>query len=141
MSGIISFRRAYLFLAICALLTLGCGKGNDAIPDTVPVSGKVTVDGQPVTEGQVSFLPFDKEQITGAQCTGKIDASGGYVMYTGGKSGVPAGRYKVTITPVMVPTTTNKMPTVPFDKKFSDVSKTSLIMNVPGSDYDLKLTK
>jgi hypothetical protein len=145
MSGILSCRRVCTLFSICTALCLGCGNKGDDIPDTVPVSGKVTVDGQPVTEGQVSFIPFDKEQKTGALITGKIDPSGGYVMYTGGKTGVPPGRYKATVTPVMVPTGGNKMPAVTFNTMYTDASKTKLIVNVaantPASEYELKLTK
>jgi hypothetical protein len=140
MSGSQFLTRAVILFTILAGLGLGCGK-NDSTPETVPVSGKVTVDNQPVAEGQVSFVPFDKEQKTGAACTGRIDSTGGYVMYTGDKNGVPPGRYKVTVTPVMVPTGNNKMPTVPFDKKYSDSKNTPIIVTVPGGDYDLKLSK
>lgn len=134
-----------LLASMCALLTLSCAKKDADVPDTVPVSGKVTVDGQPVTGGNVSFLPFDKEQKTGAMCAGQIDPTGAYVIYTGGKDGAPPGRYKVTVTPSMVPTGNNKMPSSPFNVKFSDPSKTTLIVTVsagaaPGA-YDLKLTK
>jgi hypothetical protein len=127
-------------LGISLIFSLGCGR-NDGIPDTVPVSGKVTVDGEPVTAGQVSLFAFDKEQKTGAQITGKIDPSGGYVLYTGGKTGAPPGRYKVTITPEMVPTPDKKMFSVPFNTKFTDVARTPLMLQVPSSEYDLKLTK
>jgi hypothetical protein len=66
-------------------------------------------------------------------------------MYTGGKTGAPPGRYKVTVTPVMVPTGGNKMPTVTFNTEYTDASKTKLIVNVaantPASEYELKLKK
>jgi hypothetical protein len=144
MSRILSFARLCILLSICAGFGLGCKK-SDVTFDTIPVSGKVTVDGHPVTDGQVSFIPFDKEQKAGGMCTGKIDVSGGYVLYTDGKDGAPPGRYKVTVTPSMVPTGGNKMPTMPFNIKYSEVAKTDLIVIVsatasPGS-YDLKLSK
>jgi hypothetical protein len=115
------------------------------MPDTVPVSGKVTIDGQPLTAGQVSFIAFDKQEKGGGMSSGQIDPTGGYVIHTGGKEGVPPGRYKVTVTPSMMPSGDNKMPSVPFNPKFTDASKTTLIVNVsanasPGA-YDLKLTK
>jgi hypothetical protein len=124
---------------------LSCSKKNADVPDTVPVSGKVTADGQPVSGGNVSFLAFDKEQKTGAMIAGQIDSTGGYVLFTGGKEGAPPGRYKVTVSPSMMPTGDNKMPTMPFNTKFSDALKTPLVVtvsaNAPPGTYDLKLTK
>lgn len=141
-----AIRRAVVcfFVSLCAVLSQGgCKKGDG--PDTVPVSGKVTVDGQAVTAGQVSYIPFDRDQPTGGMSAGQIDQTGGYVIFTGGKQGAPPGRYKVTVTPSMVPTGDNKMPTAPFNSKFADSAKTPLVVNVaagaaPGT-YDLKLTK
>jgi hypothetical protein len=134
----------FFFASLCALLALSCGKNSD-VPDNVPVSGKVTVDGDPVTAGQVSYIPYDKEQKTGGMSAGQIDSSGGYVIYTAGNSGAPPGRYKVTVTPSMVPSGDMKMPSIPFNPKYSDASKTPLIINVTAGaaagTYDLKLTK
>ena len=144
MNRTIAFRQICLLASLVAIIGLGCSK-KDEIPETVPVSGKVTVDGNPVAAGQVSYLAFDKEQVTGAMSAGSIDPSGGYVIYTGGKTGVPPGRYKVTVTPSMVPTADMKMPSVPFNTKFTDVAKTTLVVTVsanpPAGAYDLKLTK
>jgi hypothetical protein len=33
-----------------------------------------------------------------------------------------------------------KMPTVPFDEKYTNFKNTPLLVTVPGGDYDLKLT-
>jgi len=138
MNRIFSSVCLFCFIAIFTTLAVGCNK-NDAVPETTPVSGKVTVDGEPVTAGNVSYLPYDKEQKTGAMSAGTIDATGGYVIYTGGKQGVPPGRYKVTVSPSMVPT--GNKPSMPFDKKYADQNKTDLIITVTSSNYDLKLKK
>ena len=45
--------RNVLLLAVCNAL-VACGPGSDA-PATYPVSGKVTLDGTPLAEGQISF--------------------------------------------------------------------------------------
>lgn len=141
-----SFRRGFpiLLTSLSALLLLSCGK-NDEIPETVPVAGKVTVDGEPLTGGHVTYHAYDTGQKTGAECSGKIDSTGGYVMFTGPKQGVPPGRYKVTVSRSTMPTAEGKMPTAGFNLKFSDPTKTPLVITVsdgaaPGT-YDLKLTK
>jgi len=139
------FRTGLVVLVGLCVLT-SCKENGPAIGTTAPVSGKITVDGQPLTEGQVSFLPFDEGiQTGGGTAAGKIDPSGGYKIFTAGKDGAPLGRYKVTVTPSMVPTGDNKMPVTPFNQKYTDYKKTTIVVEVvsnpaPGA-YDFKLTK
>jgi hypothetical protein len=109
-----------------------------------PVSGKVTVAGQPVTGGQVSLIPADKEGGGAGMSAGTIDETGTYTIYTAGKAGAPAGKYKVTVTPPMMPTGGTKAPTMPFNTMYRDPRQTPLTVDVPSSApgaYDLKLSK
>src|SRR5439155_24541897 len=100
----LSWVRFRLWLLVC-IAVAACGKSAPPLGEMAPVSGKVTVDNQPVTSGQVSFIPFDQGTTTGGSvCAGEIDSTGGYVINTAGKSGAPIGRYKVTVTPSMIPT-------------------------------------
>lgn len=142
-------RRIFSRLSIVAIVVAaaGCG-GSDSLPvgEMAPVKGTVTVDGNPVTSGQVSLIPIDQStQLGGSVCAGTIDSTGGYVIHTAGKAGAPIGRYKVTITPSMLPSGDNKMPTLPFDMKYSNMQKTTIVFNVekdaPPGRYDIKLTK
>jgi hypothetical protein len=109
------------------------------------VSGKVTLDGQPVTSGQVSYVPLDEKAAAAGMSAGSIDSNGGYKIFTAGKEGAPLGRYKVTVTPSMVPTGDPKAPTTPYSRKYSNFKETPLEKEVvngpaPGA-YDLQLTK
>jgi hypothetical protein len=74
----------------------GCGTsaGNAAL---IPVKGKVTYKGQPLTKGRVTF----ESQDSGKRSTGKLEADGTFVLstYTQG-DGVVAGDYTVIITDV-----------------------------------------
>jgi len=133
----LSTRTAGFGLLLAAILASGCGKDSVAV---VPVRGKVTVDGQPVTSGQVSFIPTSADQ-KGGMSAGQIEGSGDYKIFTGGKEGAPSGKYKVTVTPSMVPTGGKSMPSTPFNAKYSDVKTTPLTIDVPSGSYDLKLTK
>ena len=46
-----------ILLALC-----GCGEGR---PDRVPVSGKVLIDGQPLSRGYIRIVPSDARASTG----------------------------------------------------------------------------
>ena len=92
-----------LGLLSCALLMVaGCpGPGGD-LPDVVPVSGTITLDGQPVSDVMVVFSPGDT--TGGGICTGITDASGRYELKDGQQRvGAPAGKYDVTCSKFVMP--------------------------------------
>lgn len=74
-------------LLLTVLLLLGCGSGTKGPHGGI--SGKVTLDGNPVTAGQVSF--FSSEMATGGMAT--IQADGTYQLETP----LPTGEYAVTL--------------------------------------------
>ena len=140
-----------LGVVVCLGLASGCGKN---LPPMSPVSGKVTVNGQPLTAGQVALIPdvgIPTQENTKDQPTtvglsaGTIGSDGSYKISTAGKDGAPAGKYRVSVTPSMVPSGDGKTaPPSGFNQKFSDTRNTPLKIEVPSSAagaYDLKLTK
>lgn len=80
-----------LVLCLAALCVVaGCGQGR---PDRVAVSGQVLIDGQPLTQGLIQFVP------EGARPSGgKLDANGRFKLtcYDGGDGIVP-GTHRVMI--------------------------------------------
>jgi len=78
-------------LACIVLVGSGCSDGR---PSRVKVSGQVTLEGEPVTTGSVTFKPASGGRI-GA---GNIQSDGGYLisMYEEG-DGLPPGKYLVAI--------------------------------------------
>ncbi len=129
---------AWPLLFLVGLLPLaGCSKGG--LPPLTPVKGKVTVNEQSLTGGQVTFIPLaiDKDSKVGFS-TGNIKASGDYELFTEGQAGAPTGKYKVTITPPMMPSEKGG-PKTSFDKKYMDQAITPLRQEVPSGSYDLKL--
>lgn len=72
----------------------GCTR-PPAGPPLVPIAGRVTLDGSPVTPGIVSF--FDAG-LQGTPAT--LDADGRYRVQTTRGDGLPAGDYRVTVTPI-----------------------------------------
>jgi hypothetical protein len=130
-------------LCACGLLTLaGCGGLK-----LVPVSGKVTQAGQPLTGAAVSFVP-DASRGNNARlsCMGRIGPDGRYDLMTTGVTrsetgkGAPVGWYKVTLL-----TTLPGAPEITINPRYTDPATTPLSIEVvanpePGR-YDFKLDK
>ncbi|MBN1394257.1 MAG: carboxypeptidase regulatory-like domain-containing protein [Pirellulales bacterium] len=78
------------FAVLCLSVCYGCGSGR---PNLALVSGKVTYQGKPVTEGKIVFHPQK-----GRQAIGVIDADGNYRLTTfDNGDGAAPGKYRVTI--------------------------------------------
>jgi hypothetical protein len=88
-------RLAATLLAAC--LASGCA--SNAVP-TLPVSGQVTLDGEPVTT-EATVVLFKPDQSRGnagkLEPVGTVDAGGRYTLTTAGRRGAPAGWYKVIV--------------------------------------------
>jgi hypothetical protein len=80
--------------AACTLAVLiGCGEDG---PPLVPVSGKLTMDGQPLADAEVVFVPDPgNTDVTGGR--DRTDADGVYSSTYNGRSGLAVGRYKVLV--------------------------------------------
>ncbi|GIW94117.1 MAG: hypothetical protein KatS3mg110_2158 [Pirellulaceae bacterium] len=92
-----------LCLGFSLALLAGCNRQTG--PKVYPVSGQVTMNGQPVTDVVVNFMPVDNDPAKMA--SGQVDSSGNYQLRSGsqGSPGAQPGRYKVYLTPVApVPT-------------------------------------
>ncbi|HVV98756.1 MAG TPA: hypothetical protein VHB77_00365 [Planctomycetaceae bacterium] len=94
MSGI---QKLCIAAGVCGVLVLaGCGKSNE--PHFVPVSGSVTLDGQPVHGARIEFLPDAGKGTDGPASFAELDEGGDYVLESvGGKQGALVGHHKVTI--------------------------------------------
>lgn len=82
---------AVTFVGMLAAI-VGCGGGTDQ-PDLGLVSGKITLDGVPLSGVDVTFRPED-----GRPAMGKTDAEGNYVLnYIRDNPGCKVGRCRVEI--------------------------------------------
>jgi hypothetical protein len=146
-------------VGVLGMLGLLAGCSSDGV-DVVPVSGKITVDGEPLhsKSGVVNLVPNkDKGNTTTLEPTGTIDGDGNYtVYYATGKKGAPPGWYRVQVTamppgdqPLSMPRPKRKgqpPPPAPlFKLKYASAQKSGLEIEVvrnpaPGA-YDLKLSK
>ena len=91
--------RSLLALSVLALtcaVTASSGCGGSGLP-LIPVSGVVTLDGQPVVDAMLTFLP---ESAAGHSGHAVIDAEGNYSVTTiDPGDGLLAGKYKVVVYP------------------------------------------
>jgi len=87
--------RRILSAALCCLVCWGCGPaGSGKVPDLIPVKGKVTYKGKPLTKGTIKFEP----EGFGRPAVGHLQADGSYVLTTRSDGdGVVAGDHRVSI--------------------------------------------
>ncbi len=150
-------------ISVIALSIVGALAGcrGDGV-DAVPVSGQITVDGEPLRSkaGMVNLVPNkEKGNNTALQPSGPVDENGNYtIYYDTGKKGAPPGWYRVQVSampqgdqplPTMGPRRIGKgsPPSVPrlFNLKYASAKDSGLEIEVvrdpaPGA-YNLKLSK
>lgn len=79
---------------VILLLSSGCG-GDSSIAGLAPVTGKVTLDGQPLVGAQVVFVPSPSDK--GRVCSSATDSNGNYQLVTNTDKGALPGNYKVIV--------------------------------------------
>lgn len=78
-----------LGIALFAVVCMGCGAGVKI----APVRGRITINGRPVTEGQITFYP-----VAGNMAYGSIGADGEYRLTTfDNGDGALVGKHQVVI--------------------------------------------
>lgn len=86
----------YLSLSILSILVLsGCGSSSgETLPELGLVTGKITLDGQPLPEAMVTFQPSSG----GAMSSGATDESGIYEIFFNTETpGAVIGTHKISI--------------------------------------------
>jgi hypothetical protein len=82
--------------SLAFLACVGCGSrsGSGSVTSTVPVKGKVTYQGKPLTQGTITFEPDD----IGREAHGNISADGSFTLttYKEGDGAVP-GLHRVAV--------------------------------------------
>jgi hypothetical protein len=138
-----------LVLPACIGLAPAAGCARDPGEKLLPVAGKVTVHGQPLAGGSVSFRPDgSRGNATLHHPTGVIDARGNFELYTTRRRGAPPGWYKVLVFADenrLAGGTHPLMPRWAVHAKYTSEQTTDLQIEVvdkpaPGA-YDLELTR
>ncbi|QDV34476.1 hypothetical protein [Tautonia plasticadhaerens] len=85
-----------LALGLASGLLGGCGVEDSlpSPPELFPVTGKVTVQGEPLAEAVVTFLQVDEK---GTLAVGETQEDGTYILSHVGTPGAAAASYKVAI--------------------------------------------
>src|SRR5258708_5235562 len=89
-----------LCMAVLVAVVGGCGGAKPPALNTVPVTGTVTHNGQPLEGATVTFYPA--ESMSGKSAGGTTDNAGKFTLKTlvGGTTmadGAMAGEYNVTV--------------------------------------------
>jgi hypothetical protein len=83
--------RAKLAISLLLAMVAGCGQSG---PEVAPVSGRVTLDGQPLASADVSFQPDGAQRAS----SGRTNADGRYqLMFKRGQPGALVGAHTVRI--------------------------------------------
>ncbi|WDI42581.1 carboxypeptidase regulatory-like domain-containing protein [Bremerella sp. P1] len=91
-SLLIKHRLMVMLLGAALMTTVGCGGGE--YDNLGEVSGKITLDGEPLKHAVITFQPQG-----GRPAYGKTGEDGKYrMMYTGSQAGATVGMNTVTIT-------------------------------------------
>jgi hypothetical protein len=135
-------------IAGCALLAIGvAGCDRSSLGRIVPVKGKVTFDGRPVTSGSLVFKPdAAKGNSNTLEPAGTIGPDGRYSLFTKEREGAPLGWYQVAVVAQEI---NEKDPYAPpkslIPTRYNEASTSGLeievtVSPVPGA-YELKLVK
>lgn len=105
----------------------GCSGGEKL----VPVSGKVTLNGEPLTYGSVAFFPAaDKGNTRPDSVHGQLGPGGVYVLQVGDRTGAPPGWYRVSVHAYPPPTETKGPPEPLGDPRYHDHDKSGILFEV-----------
>jgi hypothetical protein len=126
-----AWRPSLLFLIL--VLSAGCSDGK---PTRVPVSGKVLIDGKPLTIGSIQFVPQGARPSGGA-----IDRDGHFVLscYKLG-DGAVIGAHRVRVTAAQ--NISEKELRWEAPKMYADIATSGIVVNVdaPADNVVINLT-
>jgi uncharacterized sulfatase len=100
----------------------------------LPIKGRITLNGKPLPEATIRFLPEDAKR---PELVGKTDAMGSYQMHSTAKPGdLKAGTYRVVIS-------VERGGAQQVPPQYSKAEQTALVVEIPGKgastlNFDLK---
>ncbi len=120
-------------LVVCSLSLLSIGLSGCGVP-TGTINGTVLVDGQPMGGFDIIFASEEGKEYTA------LAIKDGVYRVLGGRgvSEIPAGTYRVSITPTGVVDNV-PMPTVKLSRDYLDVATTPIVVEVKGGSNTINL--
>jgi len=127
------FRRyATSFCLTFVLFCLGCGSSVDL----VPVSGKVTIDGEPLPHGYVMMVPKDARAAGG-----DIGPDGRFTLkWFNEKEGCPLGTHKIAVVAVETLSPSKQRWHAPKRYRDHETSGLTATIDGPTDSLEIKLT-
>jgi hypothetical protein len=141
-TGIMLLERSWLGAACVLAMLLTAAATGCFGPNAASVSGTVTLDGQPLAGGNVSFHP---DGGSGAPAYGQSDANGRYSLSTGSDTGLAPGMYVAVVVATKEPPQPydakgGEIPPIPITPaKYADVSTSDLRVEVKAGRNDIPL--
>ncbi len=152
--------QAAVILAVAFFVSISNGCEGNGLPDVVPVSGVVTLNGKPLPNAKIRFYPeLEDIDISHMIGSGVTDDNGQFTIVLPGKSesGAYACKSKVTVSEGPVPDELRSgdnnqtaagdyrasLPNRPIPKNYSRVGKTPLTATVSSENgaYDFELSR
>lgn len=119
-----------LWTVVCLSMLSGC---TDDLPERVPVSGTVFIDGKPLTRGSIMVIPAGERPAGGS-----IGADGRFTLTSRKPNdGVTLGTHPVTIQSTEHLSERETLWLVP--KKYGNASRSGLSVTIDGPIDDLKI--
>ena len=118
---------------LALVMSLGCGPSK---PDVVPVSGVVTLDGQPLTTGSIQFIPKDNRPAYA-----QIGSDGKFTLETDDEKGAVVGSHQVVVTAQEIVGTPETGEQVKYiaPERYGSLETTDLTVDVQGPRDDVKI--
>ena len=92
----------FAILLLTTSVLTGCGETGPPGPTLVDASGSVLLEGQPLADADVSFIPLESTEGIGGRA--RTNESGQFeVQYLRGGTGLPSGTYRVTVSKRVMP--------------------------------------
>lgn len=124
--------RTSIFITIsfgCFIFLTACGGGASDAPELGQVKGKVTMDGAPLSDASVTFMP---EKVRSSSAT--TDSEGNYeLIYIREETGAAIGKHKVVVSKLK-----DEVETIP--KKYSGESELTADVKAGANEVNFDLT-
>lgn len=141
-------------VSVLLVFIAGClgGESGPPLPETVPVKGVISMDGEPLTNAQILFHPVGT--TTGPGSHGGSDENGNFELKTGSGTsvveGAAPGEYKVTVSRMVGPDGNpitrdpEKPPAMQMGREslpiqYTGVDRTPLKVTIPEGGGEVKL--